>query len=148
MSLSNNKTVRYLTVTALVSVMSACVATPEQPEKKPSLMDKARAEHASTQSIKKQEEQNYAQLLKILKTKSAGQDAQQAITRGDIQILGYQAGRGGLQTPGYNGQQNRCKITIMDGMGDMIFGQNHMNYRLALTQYMTRYNQIMLPYCR
>lgn len=144
------KALRYLGVTALCSIMTACVATPEQQQskKKPSLMDLARADHTSTASIKKQEEQKYAQLLKTLKTKNAAQDAQQAIARGNVQVLGYQSGRGGLQTPGFNGQHNRCKVTIKDGMGDMIFGQNHMNYRNALTQYMTRYNQTMLPYCR
>jgi len=149
MKVINNKMLRYLSVTALCSIMSACVATtPEQPKKKSSLMDLAKEDHASTQTIKKQEEQKYAQLLTTLKAKNATQDAQQAIARGDLQILGYQAGRGGLKTPGINTQQNRCKVTIMDGMGDMIFGQNHMNYRIALTQYMNRYNQIMLPYCQ
>jgi len=139
-----------LLLLALLSAMvSACAATPNQPEKKSSfLMDAARKEHASTQATKQREEQQFAQMLARLKQRNAIQEARATISRGNYYVMGYNTGRGGMVIPGIVVSQNRCRVQLMDGMGDMIFGDNHMKYRIAAKRFANQFNQVMLPYCR
>jgi ribosomal protein L35AE/L33A len=111
-------------------------------------MDAAKKEHASTQAIKQREEQQFAQMLVSLQQRNAIQEARAAISRGDYYVMGYNTGRGGQVIPGVVVRQNRCRVQLMDGMGDMIYGDNHMKYRIAAKRFANQFNQQMLPYCR
>ncbi len=140
---------KFLSLALLSAMVSACAATPTQPGKKSSsLMDAARKQHASTQAIKQREEQQFAQMLASLQKRNAIQEAQAAISRGDYYVMGYYAGRGGRVIPGIVISRNRCRVQLMDGMGDMILGENHMKYRIAAKRFANQFNQVMLPYCR
>ena len=102
----------------------------------------------STASIKQTKEQEYQRLLHELEQKDANRDAQQAIERGDIHVLGYQAGRGQFKIPSVDQSQNRCAIKQIDGMGDVIYGESHLKYRIAVKAYASQFNQIMVRHCR
>ena len=92
----------------------------------------------------------YADLLIGLSQKSPVLDAQQAMARGERNVLGYYAGRAGLKVPGLTPQQQasqRCALKTLDGLGDVIYGENHLKYRVALRKYAKAYNIAMIPAC-
>lgn len=140
---------KYIAITLLSFMMSACVAPTGPATGKDALKNGSNTVVLSTASIKEQEEQKYTQLLANLQVKNPQQDVKNAIARGDLRVLGYQSGRGGLKVPGLTGvQQNRCSVNQLGGMGDTIFGNNHLRYRVALRQYANQYNRLMVPNCR
>ena len=142
-------TLAYLVISAVCSLMTACVAAPE---KESVIRSAATSQNASdttsTQAIKQREEQRYAHLLTQLQRRNAVQEARTAIARGDYHVMGYYAGRAGLKIPGMKASQNRCAVQQQDGMGDILYGDNHLSYRVALRRFANQFNQVMLPYCR
>ena len=141
-------TLVYMLIAGLCSLMTACVAAPEKPEKGSTMRDLAKKENASAEAIKQRQEQQYAQLLENLQRRSSTQEARNAIARRDYYMMAYYAGRGGLKIPGVNSNQTRCRIQQLDGMGDMIYGDNHMKYRLAMRDFASQFNRIMQSHCR
>jgi len=92
----------------------------------------------------------YISLLQNLRQRDPSQEAQQAAFRGDRTLMGYYAGRAGLKFPGLTPQQqanNRCTLKTLDGLGDVIYGENHLKYRVALRRFAKAYNAAMLPVC-
>ena len=143
------KTLNCLLVVVLSTSLSACVAPPEKTKKKSGgLSAMVDAEHASTESIKNRREQQYQQMLANLQQRNAVQEARSAIAQGNYYVMGYYVGRGGLTIPGINVRQNRCRVQQLDGMGDVIYGDSHMKYRIAAKRFANQFNQVMLPYCR
>ena len=139
----------YLTIGVIGLLMTACVAAPETESVIRSTSTSQNAsDTASTEAIKQREEQRYARLLTQLQRRNAVQEARAAITHGDYHVMGYYAGRGGLKIPGMNASQNRCVVQQQDGMGDILYGDNHLSYRVALRRFSNQFNQVMLPYCR
>lgn len=128
--------------------LQGCVAYPvKQADKKAS--DSSRF---SVEKIKKQRELEYAKKLTFLNKRNPVQDARQAQTEGKILLLMYQSGRGGTnKVPGLTHQQvanTACKFKQLDGLGDSIFGNNHLKYRVAVRKYASQFNLAMLPYCQ
>jgi len=92
----------------------------------------------------------YANLLQGLSQRNPEIEAQQALARGERSILGYYAGRAGLKLPGLTPEQQasqRCRLKTLDGLGDVIYGENHLKYRVALRKFAKRYNIAMMPVC-
>ncbi len=139
---------RIVLLTAISSLMTACVAAPEKESVIRSGSINQTQTNNSTESMKQREEQRYARLLSELQRRNAAQDARQRIAKGEHFVLGYQSGRGGLKIPGLKPEQNRCQVQQLSGMGDMLYGDNHLRYRVALRHYANQFNQVMLPYCR
>lgn len=97
------------------------------------------------------EDQKYADLLQKLSTRDPLAEAQQAIAKGDHFLLGYYSGRAGLKMPGLNSEQqanHSCKLSTIDGLGDVIYGENHMNYRSAIISFAKAFNTKMLDVCK
>lgn len=110
------------------------------------------ADRLSVDNIKRDREQVYAQKHESLKRLNPIQDAQRAGAADDYYFLAYQTGRGGiLKTPGLTQQQStnkRCGLRLLDGMGDVIYGDNHQKYRKALRHYAEQFNKTMFSFCR
>jgi nitroreductase len=138
----------YIIVGFFCSLVTACVAAPQKQQKKPSLREMAKAESNTTSAIKQRREQQFAQMLASLQRRNPEQEARNAIARGDLYVMGYNLGIGGLSIPGINVQQNRCRVQQLDGLGDVIYGDKHMQYIIAAKRFANRFNQVMLPYCR
>ena len=82
-------------------------------------------------------------MLEALNQRNPAAEAQQAITRGDKAVMGYYAGRAGLKIPGFDYQEqsaNTCSLKTLDGLGDVIYGENHLKYRVALRNFARQYN--------
>jgi len=95
-------------------------------------------------------DQQYAGLLQALEKRNPNIEAQQAIASGKPTIIGYYSGRAGLKTPGLTTEQQakqRCKLDTIDGLGDVIYGENHMKYRIAIRNFAKAYNSNMLAAC-
>lgn len=103
---------------------------------------------ADIASIKQREEQRYQVLLAELNQRDPVAEANAAISRGDLRMLAYQAGRGGITLPGFPGETAGCGVILLDGMGDVIFGKQHLQYRVALRRFATQYNQLVYPHCK
>ena len=95
-------------------------------------------------------DQKFAELLQALENRNPNTEAQQAINNGIPNVLGYYSGRGGLKVPGLTSEQQanqRCKLNTIDGLGDVIYGENHMRYRIAIRAFAKTYNSNMLAAC-
>lgn len=135
---------------ALMSLLlQACNAGPDTPRPiahTPQTVGSAQKPAPSTSS----RDNEYANLLQGLSQRNPEAEAQQALTRGERSILGYYAGRAGLKLPGLTPQQQanqRCTLKTLDGLGDVIYGENHLKYRVALRRFAKRYNIAMMPAC-
>jgi len=96
------------------------------------------------------EDQKYAKALQALSMRDPQQEAQQALANGERVLLGYYSGRAGLKTPGLSADQQtsqRCKINTVDGLGDVIYGENHLKYRIAMRNFAKAFNTQMLSVC-
>jgi len=136
-----------LLLTALL--LQACNAGPDTPRpvaQKPQTMGSPQ-KPASSISTKDSE---YIDLLVALSQRNPAMEAQQDIARGQRSVMGYYAGRAGLKIPGLTPQQQagqRCSLRTLDGLGDVIYGQNHLKYRVALRRFAKAYNIAMMPAC-
>ena len=116
-------------------------ATPERPISTP---------QANATSNVNNEDQKYANDLAELTKRNPQLEAQQAISRGERFLLGYYSGRAGLKTPGLTSEQQasqRCKVSTVDGLGDVIYGENHLKYRIAMRNFAKAFNTQMLGVC-
>lgn len=96
------------------------------------------------------QDSQYISLLNALAQRNPETEAQQALTKGEYNLMSYYAGRGGLKLPGLSPQQQtsqRCPLKTLDGLGDVIYGENHLKYRVALRNFAKAYNLTMLPAC-
>lgn len=130
-------------------LLQACNAAPEstRPMKPDIPRNSPQASASSSVNI---EDQKYASDLAELSQRNPQLEAQQAISRGDHFILGYYSGRAGLKTPGLSSEQQasqRCKVTTVEGLGDVIYGENHLKYRIAMRNFAKAFNTSMLGVC-
>jgi len=106
----------------------------------------------SIKAIKKQEEEKYAQKLIELNEKNVAAEVEKARIKNRPYLLTYHQGRGGaMKAPGLSEKQfknSKCKTILLDGMGDSIYGENHMSFRAAQIQYASEFNILMLPFCK
>lgn len=140
--------------TFIVSIMSlllaqACMATPP-PDRSPNNQSIA-SERFSVERIKNNREALYAKKLKELKKKNPKKDAHAAIKRGRYYLMSYRSGRRGVhKVPGLTKQQlasHHCKYRTISGLGDSIYGKNHLKYRIAIRHYASKFNKTIRPYC-
>ena len=92
----------------------------------------------------------YMNLLEALEQRNAVAEAKQAIASNQYQLMGYYSGRAGLKVPGIDSSQQpnaRCQLNVIDGMGDVIYGENHMKYRIAMRKFATAFNTEMRAVC-
>lgn len=104
----------------------------------------------NTASAVTNEDQKYANDLDNLSKRNPQLEAQQAISRGDHFLLGYYSGRAGLKIPGLTSEQQtsqRCRVTTVDGLGDVIYGENHLKYRIAMRNFAKAFNTNMISVC-
>ncbi|CAA6824021.1 MAG: Unknown protein [uncultured Thiotrichaceae bacterium] len=100
-----------------------------------------------------QEEQAYTEKLAILKTRNPEKDAAAANAMGFAYVLGYYRGRSmvvdvpGVDKIQYAEKKSVCPTLVMGGMGDMIYGAKHQEYRKALLDYAKRFNQKTFAVC-
>ena len=137
----------------IVSIMTflliqACVAKPSSisPDNQGSAFD-----HFSVEGIKHNREALYAKKLKKLKKRKPKKDAYSAIAHGHYYLMSYRSGRRGVhRVPGLTKDQlssNRCKYRTIAGLGDSIYGESHLKYRIAIRRYASTFNKTMFPYC-
>ena len=134
-------------ISGLSLLMQACVATPVKTNNQQS----NNAGEFSVEDIKQREEAEYAQKLERLNKRNPVQDAQQSISQGEYYLLAYQSGRGGInKAPGLTQAQAKnslCRFKRLDGLGDSIYGENHLKYRVKIRQYASQFNQTMYAFC-
>lgn len=126
-------------------LLQACNAGPDTP----------RPTNPSPQTVGSQKptlaaNDKYAGLLQALSQRDPTTEAQQAMAQGERSLMGYYAGRGGLKFPGLSPQQQadqRCSLKVLEGLGDVIYSENHLKYRVALRKFAKSYNAAMLPAC-
>lgn len=109
-----------------------------------------RTSQGSQPSTVSTRDQQFAALLNDLSRRDAASEAQQAAARGERVLMGYYSGRAGLKLPGLSSDQQsrqRCSLKTVDGLGDVIYGENHLKYRIAMRNFATEFNTIMLPNC-
>ncbi len=108
----------------------------------------------SAAQIKAQQETKYAAETLRMKKRDASRDAAAAKSLGFPYLLAHHAGRStslvipGLAQKDYKAAQARCPILILDGLGDTIFGPQHMAYRKAATDYAATFNKITFKACK
>ncbi len=108
-------------------------------------------ESYSVENINREQEKIYAQKLAELNKKNPQKEAASAIARRNYYLLSYLSGRAGRnKIPGISQQQlsnNRCRYRVLKNLGDTIYGENHLRYRVAIRQYAATFNKVMRPYC-
>jgi len=130
-------------------LLQACNAGPDTPRPvtlKPQTVGSPQ-KSASSISAKDRE---YADLLVVLSQRDPMAEARRDIASGQRNVMGYYAGRAGLKIPGLTPQQQaaqRCSLKTLDGLGDVIYGENHLKYRVALRRFAKAYNIAMIPAC-
>lgn len=141
---------KTLTITGLSLLMQACVAAPNTPPSSSQPDDYS--SRFSVEAIKQRREAEYAQKLADLNKLDPAEEVKKALKSNKVYLLAYQSGRGGETiTPGLVEPQVievKCRILQLDGMGDTIFGENHLKYRVALRKYASEFNALMYPNCR
>lgn len=140
---------QIISIASISILLQACNAGPDTPRPiahTPQTVGSAQKPALSTSS----RDGEYANLLEGLAQRNPETEAQQTIARGEPSLLGYYAGRAGLKLPGLTQQQQanqRCPLKTLDGLGDVIHGENHLKYRVALRRFAKRYNIAMKPAC-
>lgn len=130
-------------------LLQACNAGPDTPRPishTPQTVASSQKPVSTTSS----EDSQYAGQLAGLLQRNPTVEAQQDITKGERSLMGYYSGRAGLKIPGLTPQQqagHRCALKTLDGLGDVIYGENHLKYRVTLRKYAKAYNIAMLPAC-
>ena len=132
----------FLTTAFLLQACNAGPNTPRPTTAKPT---------SSIQPINvSARDSEYIRMLEALNQRNPEEEAQQAMANGNRSVMGYYAGRAGLKIPGFNVQEQSmqtCTLTTLDGLGDVIYGENHLKYRVALRRFAQRYNIAMKPSC-
>lgn len=128
-------------------LLQSCAATPIKSENKQSYADN----RFSIDKIKKKRENIYAVKLLELNNRNPVSDVKSAVARKNYYLLSYNSGRGGMnKVPGVTPQQlakNHCDFRALEGLGDSIYGENHLKYRVAIRRYANTFNKMMLSYC-
>ena len=141
---------KTLTITGLSLLMQACVAAPNTPPSSSQPDDFS--SRFSVEAIKQRREAEYAQKLADLNKLDPAEEVKKALKSNKVYLLAYQSGRGGETiTPGLIEPQAievKCRVLQLDGMGDAIYGENHLKYRIALRKYASEFNALMYPNCR
>ena len=130
-------------------LLQACNAGPETPRPITHTPQVTSSPQPMNENITSKD-MEYASLLQGLSQRNPEKEAQQAAAGGERNILGYYAGRGGLKLPGLTPEQQaaqKCTLKTLDGLGDVIYGDNHLKYRVALRKFAGRYNLEMLSAC-
>ena len=130
-------------------VLQACNAGPESTRPTSPTTSASSPQANSNESISA-EDQKYANDLEALSRRNPQHEAQQAMARGEHFLIGYYSGRAGLKTPGLSSEQQTsqtCKINTVNGLGDVIYGENHLKYRIAMRNFARAFNTEMLSVC-
>ena len=149
-----NKTLKLLILCfPLVAIQACSSAEPiEQNSNSRSTMPKQFGDRFSSEKIKQEREAFYAQKLSELRNTSPTEKVNQALQANNIYLMEVPAGRGGSRSiPGLiepNVSQVNCKTIPSEGMGDVLYGKNHMLYRQEMLKYMQEFNALMAPYCK
>ncbi|KAG1661930.1 hypothetical protein GQR58_021206 [Nymphon striatum] len=124
-------------------LMQACVAVPNESSSNKSSSQPSN--RFSIENIKKQKEAEYAKKYADLKKMNPSVEVAKAVKNNSIYLLAYQSGRGGARLiPGLVEPQPttvKCRVLQLDGMGDSIYGENHLKYRVALRKYASAFAQ-------
>ncbi len=106
----------------------------------------------SVEKIKQEREAYYAQKLEELKSKDPATEVNTALRTNDIYFLAVAANRGASRSiPGLvepQAQIINCKTKAVEGMGDALYGKNHIRYRQEMLRYMSEFNTLMKSYCK
>jgi len=105
----------------------------------------------SIEKIKQEREAFYAQKLFALNNKQAVLEANNEINKNNLYLMAIPAGRGStLSIPGILDSQLpsiKCKTQTVEGLGDVLYGKNHLIYRKKITEYMLKFNRVMADRC-
>ena len=141
---------KLLLISGISLLMQACVAVPNESSSNRSSSQPSN--RFSIENIKKQKEAEYAKKYADLKKLNSSEEVAKAVKNNNIYLLAYQSGRGGARLiPGLVEPQPtnvNCRVLQLDGMGDAIYGENHLKYRVELRKYASEFNAKMLSYCR
>ena len=141
--------IKFPTLIGMVSavlMLQACNAGPNTPRP----ITNTPQPTTSPQSSVSERDSQYINLLQELSRRNPEVEAQQAIAAGDRSVMAYYAGRAGLKIPGFNGEEQAaqsCSLKTLDGLGDVIYGENHLKYRVALRNFARSFNTAMKPIC-
>lgn len=143
---------KILILSSFSFLLQACTAIPAPSEDNRRDYREENADRFSVKDIKQSREQEYAQKLAVLNRKNPVIEAQRAAAADNYYLLAYHSGRGGsLKIPGLTQQQSeatRCNLKQLDALGDMIYGTNHLQYRVAIRKYANQFNKTMIRFCR
>ena len=143
------KSYSIMTLVSASLLLQACNAGPETPRPIAHTPQASSSPKPMNNSFTARDSQ-YVSLLQELSQRNPQQEAQQALTRGENSLMAYYAGRAGLNIPGLSAEQQaaqRCPLKTLDGLGDVIYGENHLKYRVALRKFAMQYNMAMKPAC-
>lgn len=107
----------------------------------------------SAAEIVAHEERAFTEKLAVLKSRNPEKDAAAANALGFPYVLGYYKGRTNiLDVPGvdktqYAANEKVCPTLVMGGMGDVIYGAKHQEYRKAMLDYAKRFNKMTFAVC-
>lgn len=107
----------------------------------------------SVSEIKTQREAGFEKRLKLLLRKDPIADGDAAVRSGNPHLLVFYTGRSNrVSIPGLSASQQwatkgKCKRVVEEGLGDIIYGDNHVKYRRAFIKYATLFNQITARAC-
>ena len=140
---------KIIIICSVSLLMQACVATPNTSPS--SSQPDQFSSRFSIEAIKQRREAEYAQKLVALNKLDPASEVKKALKNNKVYLLAYQSGKGGSTiTPGLVEPQAfdlKCKVLQLDGMGDAIYGENHLRYRIALQKYASKFNALMFPNC-
>ena len=149
-----NKTLKLLILCfSLVAIQACSSAEPkEQNSNSRSTMPKQFGDRFSSDKIKQEREEFYAQKLSTLRNTSPREKVIQALQANNIYLMEVPASRGSSRSiPGLTNpkiSQVNCRTVPAEGMGDVLYGKNHMLYRQEMLRYMQEFNAFMAPYCK
>ena len=136
-----------------IVTIQAC-SSPKQTENSNSdtIVPKEFGDRFSSENIKKERELFYAQKRLELKRTTPSADVKKALKSNNIYLMEVPEGRGGNRSiPGlieFEVLQVNCKTVPAQGMGDVLYGKNHILYRQELLAFMREFNILMMPYCK
>jgi len=138
---------------SLVAIQACSSAEPkEQNSNSGNIIPKEFGELFSSENIKQEREAYYAQKLSELRLMSPAEQLNEALRTNNIYLMSVPAGRGGSRSiPGLIESQVmkvNCKTVAVEGMGDVLYGKNHLMYRQELLKYIREFNALMSPYCK
>jgi len=106
----------------------------------------------SIENIKKEREAYYAQKISELNNLSPSTEVQKALQSNSPYFMATADGKGTtLSIPGLIDpkiQPINCKTVAVEGMGDVLYGKNHLVYRQQMLSYMSEFNSLMSQYCK